>query len=396
MRLSRRLRPVLVTFTCALVLGAASSPPQRAVSEPTSGAGWLELRQRERLLQEKQWAEELRDRKTADAIDAILKDPLKWQQARADLLATLTGRQTSLKELNLPTRYEDPIAYTILKRATAVVQAGNVPKFFNVNPLYGTSTGGTFHALTKLVCPSSDYVILFHRQLFSLARFFTTMFLAADGRSIVLRPDLIALVQNGLLAYLLEGDIDNVQVPILTDDAQRRAGFMLTVIEGFVVAHEHAHITGRHFTPCGVNANRAVGADLRYEQSQEYSADGLAFTQMLEWAAEKQLNPVNVFLAVDWQFAVLELLERAGAVLTTGSEEPVPDSPWSDTTHPYIRYRRAYLLTLASKLLPKEADALNNASRIASDLRYEMWKASMFKVLEQRQNTRVISPSVRR
>ena len=396
MRLNHKIERVVTTLGCALLLSAASSRPQRTPAEPTTGVGWLEQTQRDRLLLEKQWAAETRDRRTADAIDVILKDPLKWQQARADLLATLTSSPKSLKQLDLPTKYEDPIVYATLQRAVSVIQAGNVRKFFNVHPLYGTSTGGTFHASTILVCPSSEYVILFHRQLFSLAQFFTTVFPAADGGPIFLRPDLIALVQNGLLAYLLEGDLANAQVPRLTGAAESQAGFMLTVIEGFIVSHEYAHIIGKHFKACDAKDGRAVGGDLRYDQSQEYSADATAFMQMLEWAKENQLDPVDVFLAVDWQFAFHEFLERAGAVLTTGSEEAVPDGPWSDSSHPYTRYRREYLFTLASKLLPKNEERLNSARRITSNLRYEMWQASRFRVFDERNNKKVISPRVRR
>jgi hypothetical protein len=395
MHLDPNLQRVATTLVCALLLSAASSRPQQKAPEPTTGVGWLEKLQRDRLLLERQWAAEARDRKTADAIDVILKDPLKWQQARADLLATRSSPK-SLKQLALPTKYEDPIAYAELQAAASVIQAGNVSKFFDVHPLYGTSTGGTFHASTTLVCPSSDYVILFHRQLFSLTDFFSTLFLAAEGRPIVLRPDLIALVQNGLLAYLVDGDVADAQVPRLTAKAEAQANFLRTVITGFVVSHEYGHIVGKHFPACGAQDRAAVGRDLRFDQAQEYSADATAFVQMMEWAKEKQLDPVDVFLAVDWQFAFNELLDRSGSVMTTGNEEAVPNSPWSDSSHPYTRFRREFLLTLASKLLPGDEERLNTARQMANSLRYEMWQASRFRVLDEWNKKKNISPSVRR
>ena len=394
MRLDSNLQRVVITIGCALFLGGAAQSP-RTPPEPKTGVGWLEKLQRDRLLLERQWAAEARDTKTVDAIDVVLKDPLKWQQARADLLAKVTGGAKSLAQLELPTKYEDPMAYAVLRNAASVIEAGNARKVFDVRPLFGTSTGGTFHALTRLVCPS-DYVIVFHRQLFSLAHLFTSLFLAADGRSMFMRPDLIASVQNGLLAYLLEGNVDNVQVPRLTGKRQSQDGFMMTVITGFVVSHEYGHIIGKHFKPCDAKDGPEIGGDLRFDQAKEYSADATAFLQMLEWAKKDGYDPVDVFLAVDWQFAFNELLDRAGAVMTTGSEETVPESPWSDSSHPYTRFRREYLLTLATKLFPKDEERLNTARQMTSNLRYEMWQAARFRVFDEWNKKKVINSTVRR
>lgn len=257
--------------------------------------------------------------------------------------------------LALPTRYEHPLFYRALLVVKPLVEKAIAALGLNIElaPLVGTLPTGEVHACLMLVPESDRCLVLFNNGWFGyLLRAVPILFrymsseqaqMQAHARERVekLEPNQRAIM--GLLpakeqvkgiakidllqliyTYLLTGDPSKASYSFNQLAPQHQIAVTsqwLTPIQVFVMGHEYGHLIHRHLDP-----SSAVTAHLgdepytlqRTTWDREFEADATGL-QIVSKVLETSPFRHSTGAAVDLFFLIVDLLEKARSVLSSGS-----------------------------------------------------------------------------
>lgn len=224
------------------------------------------------------------------------EDPLPYDLARSYL--------SSIDVTNLPTPYENPIAYSILARATTEIENSGERIFgwkYKDKPTIGTLPLGKVNASTIRVPFTEQYVIVFQENLLtfvSLCAKVVAASIPSDGSA---EPATFSYAPNDideklssnqvilrrftdlLRSYLLEGRPHANGQYVLVQPNRRYSEILIQAAELFALGHEHAHAMKGHLTQSMTEAS-----------IESAPMDGIPFS----WEQEIEADEVGVMLAV--------------------------------------------------------------------------------------------------
>ncbi len=233
-----------------------------------------------------------------------------------------------VRELVLPTRYENPLWYlhvqTLTQRIESTLQAtGNAPRH---RVIFGTSPTRTVGAQVLAVPGSSDHVAIFHEDLFHATYLLMKVLVQTlDWRETrtsyerdrikerVKDPDVQRRFREAMAWYAKPAGSPSFYV--LEPNQTRLANVLTRGMELFVIAHEYAHVLLGH-TRRGDSV-----ADQLWSWRQEIAADSLACEIVLATAQHSGSDFENGFAlwGPELMLAGLDILERVDAFTRTGT-----------------------------------------------------------------------------
>jgi hypothetical protein len=267
----------------------------------------------------------------------------------------IAHRISQLRDVELPTEFEDPLTYLLLHDEDALLRQ------FIGEPCPGVVLGtlplGRINAASIPVPGSDDFIIVVDQGLIYFANrvgmalasalpFQTTgtdMDLIVDPdklkHHINSSPDSLQGLHDLLLACLFEGDPGTCK-PAEPPATMVPFGWSIqTSILRFVLAHEYSHIRAGD---CGVFKGIKVApsglvldqVDYSWEQELDADVNGVRWT--LTTGARQQQPSVLVFAGIDSFFSFQAILEKAAAVVRPGKAKTA-----ATETHPPSDSRRA-------------------------------------------------------
>lgn len=315
-----------------------------------------------------------------EQVDRLRTDNTKWPRSPSESIAIVEGsvhqdpnllsyysvtpemmreaiahRISQLRDVELPTRFEDPLTYLLLHDEDTLLRQ------FIGEPCPGVVLGtlplGRINAASIPVPGSDDFIIVVDQALIYFANRLSMALASAlpfqtTGTDIDLIVDLDKLkhhidsspnstqgLHDLLLACLFEGD------PGTCKPAEPPAplgpfswGFQTSILR-FVLAHEYSHIRAGH---CSVLKGIQVApgglvldlVDYSWEQELDADVNGMRLT--LTTGARQQQSSVLVFAGIDLFFSFQAILEKAATVVRFGEAKTA-----ATETHPPSESRRA-------------------------------------------------------
>jgi hypothetical protein len=274
-----------------------------------------------------------------------------------------------------PSRYEDPLMYSILVELASSIETAAAQTGMTVphRPVLGSLPHGQVNALTILVPGTSEHIVLFESQMFLFASLLSKAVARAfpltsrDGewlsfsaqqadieRRIDSDPSVLRRFTEVVLAYAMTGRPGDA--PQYVEDSPHGliAGHLREALELFVLGHEYGHVIGGHLTTATRTAALLPGEDteaLDYSWRQEHEAD--VYGAMLAVSAMmrvKRLDGALSYWGSDLFFSAMDVMDRAVSLLRTGDERRQTLG-----SHPPADQRRAYLRRSMRQVLGDEA-----------------------------------------
>ena len=253
----------------------------------------------------------------------------------------------TLKNLNLPTQYEDPLAYFIISKLTKEIELtiNELQFHLPIHPLFGTIPSGRINAMTILVRRSKEFIILFERQLFRFAdemskimahvipfegEIYKHLKFAVSKKELdrvekylSQHPEIEHQFKEVVTAYLIKGDPNTIEPTLARWPSWTMAGILTNSAELFILGHEYGHILCGHF-----DHSKVVQSFIGQEQvvqvvpqwDQEHEADMKGLELMIRAQQRKRINSVISFWGADFFFGCIDILERGISLIETGDE----------------------------------------------------------------------------
>ncbi|MFE4257288.1 hypothetical protein [Streptomyces sp. NPDC056883] len=269
--------------------------------------------------------------------EAGITDPQRIEQ--------LISEQKDELARGLPTRYEDPLRYAIIKDLASRIQNAVLGLSMHLPsmPVVGTVPTGEVNAITVKVPGSSQYVVLIQDQLFNYALLFSKVVarafpggdinsdgfqqFSADTSDIIANleasPVITQRFRELIVGYLIDGNPGQAPQYILQQPHMGLAESLYDSMELFVMGHEYAHIITGHLDSTDRYATEFGGGEvevLTRSWAQEYEADGLGLLLMVKAKAEEGFDLSMSFWGADLFFNCADIVERGISVIETGEE----------------------------------------------------------------------------
>jgi hypothetical protein len=194
----------------------------------------------------------------------------------------------------LPTKYENPFHYYILKQiqekiaeTVSAYERGGRKWSHDANPIIGTLPTRLVNARALHIPESGEQLLIFDSEMFNFVIFMSKSFAGAVSpttqgdfaaldmrRQSVLQklnddPEVITRFREAVLAYLIEGHFENV--PPYSHEGQLAAfsNHLCTATELFIVGHEYGHLLHGDFS----DKQRSVAFVVEGRESLEFPPD---------------------------------------------------------------------------------------------------------------------------
>jgi hypothetical protein len=296
----------------------------------------------------------------------------------------------AIRNLSLPTKYEDPFIYRELMEAYKCIdRAANHPRFlldsrfsdvknlypYKRSPVIGTYPTGEVNALAIGVPNSTEYLVVFESDLINFCYLFSKVVaqtlplgwaghiptLPGNGSAdpeIYTDDEIIQMRDEAsynsaqrlfelLWAYLIEGTPAAAPKYLLQEPYRSAAGVLVHSMEFFIMGHEYSHIRLGHVdeTKTVKSQNIPDVEEFEYSWNQEYEAD--KYGALLATEAMRQLGYGDSIGYIGSELSLIgfHLLNRASSIIETGQEV---NSSYNDSSesHPSSNDRRKTLASL--------------------------------------------------
>jgi hypothetical protein len=398
----RRKDRVVTLFSSAVLFGlfspiAVSDAKSSAIERATNS---LEERQRT-LYTQLGWRPKHYSRDELEKINQLENEQLLATLAtfpgitKSDIdhfRTRLAERNKALGEIRLPTPYEDPFSYQVIRIAATQIDAA-VKEFQKADSslpdkaltvpeiVFGTLPTGEVDASTELVNPRDDqsqhvYLVIFETGFFKFAQAFSDIVARAiptskDGKFQVMdlnrtavekhldvHPEIVADFEALMRAYLIQGGpyvSATYRTPELPEPYATLSGFLYRSALVFALGHEYGHVMFSE-NDLTVNTRLPMG------WSEEYFADGWGVTLSMLTAGRNTNLEMTIFGA-RFFLSCFDMIERGISVVSTGQ-----DSYRAKTRHPPAEKRKEkiprYVLSTLRRLWNIEPDSPEKFDRM--------------------------------
>lgn len=288
-----------------------------------------------------------------------------------DLAEEALQRQRALMQQSLreaveavPTPYEDPLRYSLLRRHARDIEVAAMEKGMELGnrPLFGTLPTGQVNGATYLVPGTTEHVVVLEKELFTFALLLSkaiccTLPLDAGTRAatfatdvddikrrIEQQPELAERFTELILAYTITGRPSTARPYWPERPYQTLAGVLRRSIELFVLGHEYGHVVAGHLLEMPATSEDATA--IAYSWRQEYAADEIGIMLCLRVMDEFGCDTAMSFWGADGYFSGIDIMDRATSLLLHGYEERQKLS-----SHPPSQERREHLRQALPELL---------------------------------------------
>jgi hypothetical protein len=328
------------------------------------------------------------------------------RQLRANTLAYLSKRL----ELELPTRLEDPFAYSLMLHLLDEIEdaARSLSKHVR-RPIVGTIPTRHVNALAVLVPDCPDYLVIFDPEVFMFALLMSkcvvkalpfrgatsdSMTLSTTDRDVQQQvdgdPEVVERFRDVLLAYLLTGEPGNAQPYLPEEPYGTLAGRLRQSMEIFIMGHEYAHIACGHLSRVKVMGATLAGQsveEIEWSWDQEYEADALGLRLMLHALDKRGYDLAQSYWGADMFFSCLDVVEQAVSILRKGYIVRT-----ASPTHPPTSDRRHALRTLMRDLHRGDLAAIALAETLERTVML-LWERTKPRLLLLHQAGQKLAPS---
>jgi hypothetical protein len=303
-------------------------------------------------------------------------------------------------ETKLRSKYEDLGGYFIVEQLNNQIRdviASSSVKLRGV-PVFGTLPTRRVNARTFAVPGTNNVVIAFEDQLFTFALLFSKAVVYAfperqesSGgagfstskeeirKRIETHPEPRRRFQEVLAAYLLAGTPSAAPPYFQAQPHATLSSILRQSMELFILGHEYGHFIGNHLQE-GRQVKAAIGnekvTEIMRSWSDEFEAD--VYGLQLSVAAMRKTGHDTAlgYWGADFFFTMLDSVERALHILTTGKEADLDGKNAAPSSHPPPALRRQYLRNAVNKLFKNDADpiGLAEALQFSTELLWEKTK----------------------
>jgi hypothetical protein len=324
-----------------------------------------------------------------------------------------------LKEIKLPTRYEDPLFYQLMlelsdniREALNFLYKGDTRSNVTL-PLFGTLPMGDINARSISLSMIDEYLLVFEDQLFVFCNLLSKLLAIAfpiksirqvQGRrdphvtfstdyndiekNISENKQIQQRFQELVLAYLLKGRPSSAPRYLLDRQYVQRAFTLRRSMELFILGHEYGHVIFNHHKDPPVVSN--IGGqkvnEIKHSWMQEFEADSLGL--VLTIAALKQ-HGIDFYLSCEGAelfFSAIDIISRGRSIINTGQEE----NRSKDTgSHPPPANRRMTLRELVKRLY---GDRAADLGIIVEKTINKLWEKTRPALYEQYQIGQMLDP----
>jgi hypothetical protein len=332
-----------------------------------------------------------------------LEGPLPYAVARSYL--------NSINVMKLPTPHENPIAYSILARATTEIENSGERIFgwkYRDKPTVGTLPLGKVNASMIRVPFTDQYIIVFQESLFSFVSLCAKVVAAAipsDGSAepatfsyalndidekIASNPVILRRFTDLLTSYLLEGRPHARGQYVLVQPIRRYYEILVQAAELFALGHEHAHAIKGHLTESMTEAsNESAPVDeIPFSWEQEFEADEVGV--MLAIAAMKHLGYDAAFgySGADFFCSTMDIVDQAVGLFRP---QAFPDA--RNRSHPPWTQRREHLRqSLSNGIGPDKAMIPLTVVRSIEHILASLWGKARHTIIALRRDGASLSP----
>jgi hypothetical protein len=268
-------------------------------------------------------------------------------------------------QLNLPTQYESPFNYAILRALVEQIEAAarDFSYILPARPVFGSLPSDQINARAIAVPSSEEYLVVFEQELFIFAMRLSKVvaraipFEEVKGGSYVFRllkteaeiakhlsenPVVLQRFRDALTPYLIEDKLlrSGIQSALRYSVDQpygQAAKVLLDAMELFILGHEYGHLIKHHFSQ-GTRTASLLGEqsveELIYNLEQEIEADLLGLQLMLRAMQKRKIDITLSFWGADFFFCSIEVIARAVALRRTGDENALS---WGSHPPPHVR-----------------------------------------------------------
>ena len=305
---------------------------------------------------------------------------------------------------DLPTEYQDPLTYDILKNLFKRVEKAalllqNNDFYFPENLVYGTAKIKSFSAFVEANVCSKEFLILLSNELFTFANLLSKcvgmLFIDENTKniikgnykyniskdhirtSIVKNKNAIVRFTDLILAYTIEGEPEFAK-PYMPDKVLANISSLIRdSFELFVVGHEYSHILLRHFEKdenTKSNPKKII-----------YIKDEKVETVFNNWNQEINADVLGAYLTIlsmrGFDFATsfmgVDICLMAMCILETIAEQ-FKGKKLSYSTHPPGLSRREIVF----EVLKKEHPEIEDIYEINTYIFDNLWNESMKIIME--------------
>lgn len=232
-------------------------------------------------------------------------------------LRTLTDAMPTVGDDGVPTRFEDPVAYSYLATAALKIERAldrlGLP--LASRPLLGTLPLGCLEPVTADTQPAAaGHLVLIESQFVTFGMLLSAAVSAGPPRRSRLFSDL-------LLAYATSGRPGAIN-PLPIELNRGTLSSLVSIMLLFVLGHEYAHVVLGHLP----QADRQSGLlphdtpALVYSWSHELDADMIGIRLAADAAAQDGVAFATVLRGADLLFSAMDIMDRAVALLRSGDE----------------------------------------------------------------------------
>jgi hypothetical protein len=298
--------------------------------------------------------------------DRLAHELVKTQKARSPIEDSLTNDEAHLcfsgiDLINLPARFENPIAHSIVSRLTNEIECSAERIFgwqYKDKPTIGTLPLGQVNASLIRVPFTEQYIIVFQENLFTFVSLCAKVVAAAIPSNGSRKPASFSYALNEiderissnpvisrrftdlLTSYLLAGRPHADGQYVLVQPNRTYSEILIQAAELFALGHEHAHAIKGHLTQSIREASNepAVVDEIPFSWEQEFEADEVGV--MLGIASMKRMGYDAGFgySGADFFCSAMDIVEQA-----VGIFRPKILFRSRNRSHPPWSQRRAYI-----------------------------------------------------
>jgi len=334
--------------------------------------------------------------------------------------------QKIYSDVKLPTKYENPGFYIVMKDLVRDLEKGmksirfskgetelKLNEIFpNVSkPLFGTMPTGNVNALSRYFDQSDEYLVIFDDELFMYCNLISKVIARAmpvtnkekKAISFSNQPEDIkkTIEQNKIIlerfkdlvvSYLMKGRPSRAKQYHLENPYGYLSDNLRDGMETFVLAHEYGHIFLGHLNNTETTATALAEENAKkiiFSWNQELEADTFAITMTLAAMQNKGWDIPLSYWGGELLFSSFEIIEKSLAILKYGHD----DFYWSGGvkggsvgTHPPGETRRKNLREFMLKKFDKHSIALGKSAEEAVQILWNETKPIILKYYDKKRN----------
>ncbi|WP_080062641.1 hypothetical protein [Ruminiclostridium hungatei] len=328
---------------------------------------------------------DIRDNKDSllKSVQYVVEGQLKAMELSPEEAEQLKPRflQAVMEDINnIPTDYEDPFCYRIMKDIEQEIfeAAGELGiKIPDKRPVIGTLPTHRVNAGVIPVPDCEELIIAFESQIFNFANLASKVAARALSiknstseqlqfsvdiedikKNLEQNPEIAGRFRELIIAYFIDGYTGYAPQYFLDGNYLGIASILRHSFELFVMGHEYGHIVCGHLDDSSKRVRNMLG-EIEYDEiqfddwEQEIEADNIGTSLMLHVMRKGGYDLSLSYMGVDFFFSIMDIVENGFSLMLTGEETIIP----SDSHPPSVLRREVVRQSIRNSVPEEEAES---------------------------------------